>query len=261
MRQKAHILFILTCFSFCCLFKGCRNAESKKNSEIIVFAAASVHEIVHEIATLYKAKEDIDITINTASSGVLARQIQQGAHADIFISADKKWLDYLNKSTSTVDTNNSQLLVKNRLVLITPSNKKMNSFNIHSFENTLNTLQNSLVAIGNPKYVPAGKYAHEALFYYGIDMTKFSSKFILHKDVRSALMTVELGEADFGIVYKTDAIKSLHVNIQYCFPLHSHSDINYYIKTCVNNLFTNNFYEFILSDEVVPIWEKHGFIR
>lgn len=222
----------------------------KKHVGLTIFMAASTTNLVQELAELYKKEKGIDINLNPASSGVLAKQIKNGAAADIFISASEKWVDYIDEEII-----NQSVMVKNSMVLISP-------IGLDETENSdsLTTLKTRL-SIGDPAHVPAGSYAKDILQYYNL-YNLLKPRFILASNVRAALSVVELGEVDLGIVYKTDALMSDKVKIIRQFPKESHKEINYYCAELrSDNPYKKDFYNFILtSDKVKELYIKHGFI-
>ena len=195
--------FIVLIFLFSCSGQT-KQGETEK---IYVFAAASLSDVISEIVDSFKVDNDVDIKLNLAASGTLARQIEQGAQADVYLSANKSWMDYLVQKSLVIDT---AVFATNELVLIATPEDSLSVTNIAWL---LNNTEKK-IAIGDPGYVPAGKYAQQVFDYYGIDITH---KLFQTTDVRSVLMMVEMGEAGYGIVYKTDAVQSGKVNIVYTF--------------------------------------------
>ena len=196
-----------------------------------LFAAASMTDVAEEISEQFRLVSGIDIFVNPASSGTLARQIEQGASCDIFISASKKWVDYLEERGLAKETG---VFARNRLVLISPPSEESNMLT-RAVENSASPefIQGVLsgdfrmLAMGDPGHVPAGAYGKKALETLGL-YSAVSEKIMPTQDVRAALSLVELGEADYGIVYLTDAIASGNVRIEAVFPERSHSPIEYY---------------------------------
>ncbi len=216
-----------------------------------VFAAASCYNLIEEVSELYTSKTGVKVVINTASSGVLAKQIINGASADIYISASVQWVDYLTDFLVSKDS-----FLSNTLVLIKSKKVKDAVFTANDY---LPDFFVGRLSIGDPNHVPAGSYAKEVLEYYNW-YSKLKKRILPAANVRDALTMVELGEVDFGIVYKTDALISSKVDIVYEFPKDSHSPLNYYSALISNNFMANNFYTFLLVDsEAEKIYKNYGF--
>ncbi len=232
------------------LLLSLQSPEKKKG--LTIFMAASTTNLVEELAELYKTQNGVEIKLNSASSGVLSKQIINGAEADIFISASKKWINYLDDKVE-----NRSIFVNNSLVLISSQNSEYQSFKEN---NNLFTYFDSKLSIGDPEHVPAGSYAKDVLRFYGW-YNLLSSRLLLASNARSALSVVEMGEIDLGIVYKTDALISRKVKILYQFPVGSHSKINYYCAELDgDNPYKNDFYNFLLTDRrAEELYIKYGF--
>ncbi len=233
---------------------GCTVKAEK--AQINIAAAASMFEVMEEIKNAYQEENpDVEIVLQSGSSGSLRRQIEQGADIDIFISASLTHMDKLKEDGYLID-NQYDTLVTNELVLIAP----YDSDRIHSIMELANN-SGIIFAMGEPDSVPAGAYAQEVLNYYGIDQ-QMPNKTILAKDVKEVLTWVALGEADAGLVYKTDATIEKHVKIVETADSNSHQSILYPIarlKTAKEKKETLEFEEFILSQEAQEIFETHGF--
>lgn len=226
--------------------------KPRNNNDLTLYIASSTTEILEEISGLYEKETGVHININPASSGVLAKQIKSGANPDIFISASKKWIDYLIDDIKKVDS-----FVENSLVLITPINSKLETF---SLDSDFNNYFNGRISIGDPEHVPAGAYAKEVLEYYNW-YESIINRILPGANVRAALSVVEMGESDLGIVYKTDALKSKKVKIIYTFNNQSHSPIKYYCAMLNSNKKeTKAFYDFLVnSKQAKEIYRKYGF--
>ena len=196
------------------------------------------------------------IIINAASTGILARQIENGAQADIFLSANLDWMDYLIKTTSIKNVPKS--VASNRLAIVAPFDAKINKMD---FNEVLPALlnQNGKISIGDPGHVPLGKYTKESMDFYNM-YSELSSGMIKTKDARNALMLVELGEASFGFVYLSDALTSKKVQIVAVIPQESHQPIVYQaIQLNDRNPGIKAFFEYISSVETKGIWAEMGF--
>ncbi|WP_294833521.1 molybdate ABC transporter substrate-binding protein [uncultured Gilliamella sp.] len=224
--------------------------------KVTVFAAASLTNAMQDIATAYKAEhQDAEIVFSFASSSVLAKQIEQGAPADIFMSADQKWMTYLIDHQLT---KNKEDLLKNSLVLIAPKQAKIDQVDINKDTNWQAILpKGERLAIGDPQHVPAGLYAKESLTHLGV-YDKLTPQFAPASNVRDALMLVERNEAALGIVYSTDAKVSDKVKIVGTFPADTFESIEYPITMLKSE--ANDFYQYLKSPQAKAIFEKYGFI-
>lgn len=202
-------------------------AESAPPPEtaVRVFAASSLTDVLKAVGNGYTAAGHPAPVFNFAASSELARQIEQGAEADIFISADEAWMDYLAER-SLIDPATRATLLSNKLVLIAPTDRALN-VEIKSGMDLKAALKGGKLAIGNPDGVPAGKYAKEALEHLGA-WAGVESETARTENVRAALRFVETGEAAAGIVYATDAKASgAKVIAVGELPADSHTPITY----------------------------------
>lgn len=220
--------------------------------KITVFAAASLTNAMQDIATSYK---DAEIVFSFASSSVLAKQIEQGAPADIFMSADQKWMNYLIEHKVATDKQN---LLKNGLVLIAPKQSKLEKVEINANTDWQAILpKGERLAVGDPDHVPAGLYAKESLTNLGV-FDKLLPQMAPASNVRDALMLVERNEAALGIVYSTDAKVSDKVKIIGSFPAETFTPIEYPITLLKPE--AKEFYQYLSSETAKKIFQKYGFI-
>ncbi len=185
--------------SLLCFAANSSAAESGK--KVVVFAAASLTNAITDIAAIYEKEKNIEIQTSFASSSTLAKQIENGAPADIFISADTKWMQYLKDKNALNDATTANLL-GNRLVLIAPKGKAFKVDPDKSF-NLANAFEGKLCT-GETESVPVGIYAKQALKSLGW-WDSIKTRIVGTQDVRAALVNVERGECAAGIVYETDA--------------------------------------------------------
>lgn len=225
---------------------------------ITVFAAASMTNVLQEINKDFEQKYPQDkVTFSFASSSVLAKQIEQDAPADVFISADTKWMDYV-KEKQPSKTQNVEVLVKNDLVLIAPISSKIQADNIQSV-NFSKELADSYLSVGDPDHVPAGKYAKKALEYYKV-WGDVENKLARAKNVRDALSFVERNEAPLGIVYSTDAkVSADKVKIVAVFPQESYGEVVYPAATTSSKPEAKKFLDFLKTPEAKAKFEAAGF--
>ncbi len=239
-----------------CKYAGTSKKEQKDQS-IMVFSAASLTDVLSELADSFEVKYHVKVKTNMASSGTLARQIEQGGKPDVYISASKKWADYVD-SLGYIQKGFKATIAKNQLVLIAPQSSTTEITSIDSTFDFISLLKDDRLSIGDPSHVPAGKYAKQSLEYYGW-YKQLEGKTLPAKDVRSALMVVEMEEAPVGIVYKTDALKSAKVKILNSFPEKSHKPIMYVSGVINDKQIAKEFFAYIQSDETKVIWKKYGF--
>lgn len=239
------------------LLFACSETKKEKKNELLVFGAASLTNVITELAEKFESTNNIDIQLNFASSGTLARQIEHGAQPSVYISANEKWVDYLT-GLNLLIAESKQKIAGNSLAVIVPLDSPLNSL---SFENNFPDTFKGRLAMGDPKHVPAGDYTWQAI-ENGAYAYKLEDRILPAKDVRSALMVVELGEVEMGIVYKTDALKSKKVKIVAELPEALHSPIGFFssILKGKDEEQTQLFYKFLTSKEAKTIWVKHGFI-
>lgn len=261
------------CFSIALLgfllITGCNNPETfqvesetqeTSSNQLIISAAASLQDVMKAVKPLYqKAYPDQEIVYNFASSGSLQRQIEQGAPVDVFISAAVDKMDALEEKDLIV-AETRQDLFQNQMVLVMEKGNKT-QLNITDF-NDLTTEKVNLIALGEPKSVPAGKYAQEVLVSFNI-ADKVNSKAVYGKDVRQVLTYVETGNVEAGIVYRTDAQVSDNVEIIATAPQESHSPVIYpvaVVKDSDTPEAGKELIEFLNTDEVQAIFEEYGFV-
>lgn len=226
---------------------------------VMVFAAASLLDVLTEIADSFEQNTGIRVKTNMASSGTLARQIAQGGTPDIYLSASRRWMQFID-SLGLIAEGLEKEIANNELVLITPGNSTLKTVTIDSSLDFLTILGNGRLSMGDPAHVPAGKYAKEALEYFA-RYDNLKKHLLPAKDVRSALMVVEMGEAPAGIVYRTDAMKSGKVKIIGTFPARSHKRIVYMAGVCSGKDEGKRFFAYLDSDAAQATWQRFGFIR
>ena len=193
--------------------------------ELTVFSAASLTDAMKDVSTQWAQAGHQPLRMSFGASSTLARQIEQGAPANLFASADERWMDYLAEKKLIVASTRKDLL-GNELVLVVAADKPQH-VTIGTGFNLLGLLgPNGRVATGDPAHVPVGIYAEQALKRLGI-WDAVSPRLARTDDVRSALLLVERGEAPAGIVYATDAAVSKAVMIAGTFPPNSHDPVSY----------------------------------
>lgn len=245
---KLSFFILLTIFISSC--------NSEKEEECLSVSAGMGMKIpVSEICKKYEEKTGIKVKVNLASSGVISRQLVQGNKCDVILLANKKWANFLEEKDK-LKANTKTPIVQNRLVAISP--KKSNfPKNIFSEKSEFIKEYKGKLSIGNPKTVPAGKYAMEAITNLKWK-SHFENKMLLAKDVRAAMRVVEMNEISLGIVYKTEALSSKKVEIIGEFPDKSHSPIIFMIaQTKEKNPKSEELYNFLINNK--EIWKKYGY--
>jgi len=193
--------------------------------DLTVFAAASLTDSLKDVSQLWVKAGHAPLKLSFGSSSTLARQVEQGAPANLFASADEKWMDYLaGKSLIAADTRKD--LLGNDLVLIVPADKPVEVAIKAGFDLSGMVGANGRLATGDPAHVPVGIYAEQALKKLAL-WDAIQPRLARTEDVRAALLLVERGEAAAGIVYATDAAISQGVSVAGVFPADSHDPVTY----------------------------------
>ena len=227
-------------------------------AQTTVFAAASLKNALDDVVKAYGGASSRKVVVSYAASSALARQIESGAPADMFISADLDWMDYLEKK-DLINPRTRQNLLKNRLVLIAPAASK-SALKTGPRFGLAQALGNDRIAMADPASVPAGKYGKAALEYLGV-WNEVGAKVAPAADVRAAMLLVSRGEAPFGIVYSTDALVDKGVRIVDDFPENSYPPIIYPVALTSTGKAAGagEFLNFITQGQARAIFEKYGF--
>ncbi|ARD28982.1 molybdate ABC transporter substrate-binding protein [Acinetobacter lactucae] len=228
---------------------------SAKAESVTVYAAASLTNAINDLEKIYEKQNNIEVKTSYAGSSTLAKQIEAGAPADIFISADTQWMDYLQNKKLIVANNRINLL-GNRLVIITPKGQSLSV----KLDKTIdpNKVFTGKICTGDTKSVPVGKYAKQAFTNLGW-WSRIEPKLVETEDVRAALNFVARGECQVGIVYATDAAISKNVKVAGVFPENTHSPITYPIGIIKKNPNSTKFYQFLQSNQAKTVFRKYGF--
>ena len=231
---------------------------AKQPVELHVSAAASLKDALAEIQKNYQAKNpNVMILYNLAASGTLQKQIEQGAPADLFISAAPKQMNELEEKNLTNKATRKNL-VENKLVVVVPLDSKLT---IAKFED-LTQAGVQKVAVGETATVPAGQYAQQVLTKLGI-WDAIKGKAVFAKDVRTVLAYTETGNVEAGIVYKTDAASSQKVKVVATAPEGTHEPIIYpmaVLSGAKQAKVAEDFANYLYSAESKAIFEKNGFV-
>ncbi|MFH1603648.1 MAG: molybdate ABC transporter substrate-binding protein [Pseudomonadota bacterium] len=231
-------------------------AVSASAQQLTIFAAASLKDGLDEVARGYDPV--VKVVVSYAASSALAKQIENAAPADLFISADLDWMDYLEKRR-LIDPNTRRNLLRNRLVLIAPTGSRA-ALEVKPGFALAQALGDGRLAMANPDFVPAGKYGKAALQSLGV-WAAVAGKVAATENARAALALVSRGEAPFGIVYVTDAIADRKVRIAGEFPEGSHPAIIYPAAVVAGskNIQVRSFLNYLGSPAARVIFGRHGF--
>ncbi|SFN48937.1 molybdate ABC transporter substrate-binding protein [Xenorhabdus japonica] len=227
--------------------------------KVTVFAAASLTNTLDDIAAQYKKEKQGDIVASYASSSTLARQIEQGAPADIFISADQQWMNYATDK-QLIAENTRHTLLGNQLVLIAPKGSKLDKIDINRETKWKSLLTGERLAVGDPDHVPVGIYAKESLQYLNAWDT-VNPLMARTNNVRSGMALVERAEAPLGIVYGSDAVASNKVKVVGVFPPESHKPVEYPVAIIKGHekQAVHDFYDYLKTPEAAAIFKRYGF--
>lgn len=228
------------------------------SATITVFAAASLKEALDEQARAFEKGAGDTVVASYAGSNVLAKQIEAGAPAELFVSADPDWMHYLDRG-QLVARESRVTLLTNALVLIAPAASKV-ALRIAPGFDLAAALGRDRLAMANPDSVPAGTYGRNALTSLGV-WTAVEKRIARTENVRAALALVARGEAPLGIVYRTDALAEKGVRIVDTFPADSHAPILYPAALIAPGKSTaaKALLDYLRSAAAAPVWEKHGF--
>ncbi len=223
-------------------------------TDVNLSVAASMKEVVNFLSDQFAQKNpSVKFVKNYGASGALAKQIENGAPADIFISANLKWVDYL-KDKKLMDNQNITMFAYNELVFVGKPNAARGMQDLSRL---------GKIAIGSPQSVPAGEYTTEALQKAGMDKA-LENKLVMAKDVRACLMYAEQGEVDGAFVYKTDALLAgKNVVVLFTVPQTLYSRVTYPIGLMAagaKNKDAVAFFRFLISDEGKKVLEEKGFL-
>ncbi len=239
---------------FLILILGLLLSLSVFSKEIVVSAAASLKNCLEEIIPEYEKNSGDKIILNLGGSGTLRTQIEKGAVVDIFISANQENVNMLIDK-NIIKKENAYDFLSNILILVKSLYSKSEIKSVEELKNS-----DVYIAVGNPETAPVGKYTLQSLKNLEIFETLNQEKVIYAKDVTAAAQYVQMGEADFGIIYESDKNRMKNPIIVAEFPESSHDKIIYSLALLNNNKETESFFEFLRKEETKKIFKKHGFI-
>ncbi|MGO9515037.1 MAG: molybdate ABC transporter substrate-binding protein [Steroidobacteraceae bacterium] len=231
-------------------------AESERPA-ITVFGAASLTNVLQELGDRFTSKTAVPVKFSFAASSALAKQIESGAPADVFFSADIDWMDYL-QSHELIQVPTRHDVVGNRLVLVAPADSRI-VLKIGPRFPLAATLGKGRLSTGDPDSVPVGRYAREALIKLDV-WSDVEARLIRADSVRSALAFVDRGEASLGIVYATDAQIDIKVRVVDVFPDNTHMPIVYPIAlTAVAKKDAIDFLDYVRGPVGDATFKRYGF--
>jgi molybdate transport system substrate-binding protein len=229
-----------------------------RGADLLVFAAASLREALDEQVRRFQSDSRAKVVVSYAASNALAKQIEAGAPADVFLSADADWVAYLDKRKLIRPGTRTDLL-RNQLVLIASADSRP-ALRIGPAFELAAALGAGRLAMANPDSVPVGKYGRDALQSLGV-WADIEPHIARAENVRAALLLVARGEAPFGIVYATDALAEPKVRIVDTFPENTHAPIVYPVAIVATSRspYAQRFVDSLASPAARTIWARHGF--
>jgi molybdate transport system substrate-binding protein len=234
-------------------------AAVAKAQDVTVFAAASLTNGLNEVGEAYAASGKGRVRVSYAASSTLARQIERGAPAQVFFSADREWMDYLAERRLVLPSSRVDLLA-NDLVLVAPADTPMGAVTIARDTSLAALAGDGRIATGDPDHVPVGRYARQALEALG-QWSQVESRLARMDSTRSALAMVERGEVPLGIVYATDAAATRKVKVLAVFPGTLHAPVVYPAGLVAGNETpaARGFLDFLGTPQAKGIFIRHGF--
>jgi molybdate transport system substrate-binding protein len=237
---------------------GAISPPKAQQPQVTIFAAASMKNALDEINLAATKQTRINTVTSYAATSALMRQIEQGAPADVFISADLEWMDYGIKN-KLLNPSTRVNLLGNRLVLIAPKNSKTSTVKLEKGFDLAKLVGNGRIVTGEVKSVPVGRYAVAALEKLGI-WSSVEKRMAMVENVRVALTLVARGEAEFGIVYATDARAEPNVKVVAQFPPDSHPEIIYPVAaTAKANADAPRYIDYLKTATSKSFFERFGF--
>lgn len=236
-----------------------QTARAAEPPAITIFAAASTTNAITEINALFESRGMGRTKTAFAASSTLAKQIDMGAPADIYLSANQKWMDFLAQK-GIIDTPSRFDLLGNRLVLIAPDRSDLKTITIVKGFALADLLGEERLSMGDPAHVPAGIYGKQALVCLGV-WDAVGPKIARARDVRTALVLVERGECPLGLVYATDAAMSTRIRVLGIFPQNCHPAVSYPVAVIEGHQGKGprEYLNFLKTPEARVIFEKYGF--
>jgi molybdate transport system substrate-binding protein len=256
LTQEAFLRIRAACLALVVAIGGSVLAGERAPEEITVFAAASLTDVLEEIGAAFTRETGVPVRFSFAASSALARQIESGAPADVFVSADLEWMDHL-ESRSLIDRASRRNVASNALVLIAPAESRI-ELEIRPGFDIATALGGGRLAIAEPASVPAGRYARAALTKLGV-WNEVESRLVPAESVRAALAYVSRGEVPLGIVYRTDALVDRGVRVVATFPSDTHPAIVYPAGAVSGRGQGAGFVTYLGAEQARALFDKHGF--
>ena len=241
------VLFLTSC---------AETAGESADSELSIAAAVSLTESLNELKGIYEQEHDIKLNFQFGSSGTLARQIEQGSGADVFISSNVNWMDELENKKLIV-SGTRQNIVGNQLVLVANEDTRLTYEDITK----INPDEIGQLAIGNPESVPAGEYAKQALTALGL-WNVLENQLVLAKDVRQVVTYVKSGNVDAGFMYESDVMVAEGLQVLVAVESELHDAIIYpgaVIAETEHLEASEDFIRFLLTEEAQEVFQSYGF--
>lgn len=259
MKLVRHAVALLAAFTALVLAPPRGLADEAKRKELLVFAAASMTNALEELSADWTRESGVPVKLSFAASSVLARQIEAGSDADVFVSADQQWMDYL-ADRKLIDATSRRDLVGNTLVLIAPADSTIR-LALRPGMDLSAALGDGRLATGDPQTVPVGRYAKAAFTSLGV-WNQVEKRLVPADNVRGALNFVARGEVPLGVVYATDAKTEKAVRIVATFPAGTHAPINYpAAKTATGRPDAIGYLTYLTGADAVITWKKYGFLE
>jgi molybdate transport system substrate-binding protein len=250
-------VLVLSLLAVCLVLMPHGRAQAQEKT-LTIFAAASMKNALEDVNFAFTKTTDVKVVASYAASSALMKQIEQGAPADVFASADLEWMDYGSQKKVIKDDTRVNLL-GNKLVLIAPKDSKVPDVTIGANFDLAKLAGDGRIATGDVRAVPVGKYAKQALQRLGA-WAAAETKLAMTENVRAALTLVARGEAPLGIVYETDAKVEPGVKIIGAFPESSHAPIVYPVAaTATARAEAAAYLAFLRSQQAKAIFEHYGF--
>ena len=256
-RSRVRRRLLAWCLTVACLVGG-SVAIAADADAVLVFGAASLTNVLDDLSGAFTEQTKIPVKSSLAASSVLAKQIEAGAPADVFFSADLEWMDYLDRR-QLLKPGSRHDVVGNRLVLIAPADSQVRVDLRQGVDLARVLGPQGKLSTGDPDSVPVGKYAKAALQKLGA-WDAVEPRIVRAENVRAALAFVARGEAPLGIVYKTDALAERKVRIVAEFPRNSYPPITYPIALTTHaGTGAQQFVDFVRAPAAAEIFKKYGF--
>lgn len=242
----------------CGLLLALAGTAAPAAAPLTVFAASSLTDVLEEVGQAYTKESRVPVRFSFAASSALARQIESGAPAGVFVSADEEWMDYV-EARGLIRANTRATVVGNRLVLVAPADSTLQLAIAPGLALASALGPRGRIAMGDPDSVPAGKYAKDALVSLGV-WESVARRTVPAESVRAALNFVALGETPLGIVYATDARGNRRVRVVDVFPAQTHDPITYPAAvTGRGGEDAAAFVRFLAGPAAQAIFMKYGF--